>query len=274
MFFVASKVLWFLATPSNLLLVVGLAGCGVAVLTRRRALGLGLGLASLLALGAAGLSPVPAWLGAPLEERFPAFADDGGPVAGIVVLGGAVEPEASLAHGQLVLNDAGERMIALGDLARRYPEARIVFSGGSGRLRGGASEAEIVRRHAAGLGVEPGRLLYEERSRNTRENATYSAALAAPAAGERWLLVTSAWHMPRAVGCFRRAGFPVTPYPVDYRTAGGDVPPAMAGRGLFQTDVAVREWAGLLAYHLAGYTDALFPAPNDPPATGQAAGAR
>lgn len=108
------------------------------------------------------------------------------------------------------------------------------------------------------------RLILEERSRNTRENARFSAELANPKPGERWLLVTSAWHMPRAVGCFRRAGFPVTAYPVDYRTAGPRDATrfnTFASDGLLEFDLAVKEWIGLVAYKLAGYTDAWMPGP-------------
>ena len=85
-----------------------------------------------------------------------------------------------------------------------------------------------------------------------------------PKPGERWLLVTSAWHMPRSMGSFRAAGFPVTAYPVDYRTRGGE--DARRGflhtsEGLRRLDLMVKEWLGLLAYRLSGRTDALFPAP-------------
>ncbi|MGF3023675.1 YdcF family protein [Methylobacterium aquaticum] len=262
MFFVLSKVLWFVTAPSNLLLLLVLAGAGLGLRWRR--LGVGLSAAAGLVLLAGGVSPLASLVFGPLENRFPVFRDDGAPVTGIVVLGGAVETGLSAARGQLVVNDAGERMIALGDLARLYPAAILVFAGGSGRLTGdgAVSESAILRRHAATLGVPPERITYDERSRNTHENAAFSAALVKPKPGERWLLVTSAWHMPRAMGCFRRAGFTVTAYPVDYRTGPGAVAlHATAGDGLFELDVAVREWLGLVAYRASGYTESLFPGP-------------
>ncbi|MGX7707703.1 YdcF family protein [Methylobacterium sp. Gmos1] len=262
MFFVLSKVLWFLAAPSNLLLLLVLAGAGLALRWRR--LGLGIAAVAGLVLLVGGVSPLASRVFGPLENRFPEFRDDGAPVAGIVVLGGAVETGLSAARDQMVLNDAGERMIALGDLARRYPAATLVFAGGSGRLTGdgAVSESTIVRRHAASLGVSPERITYDEKSRNTRENAIFSAELVRPKPGERWLLVTSAWHMPRAMGCFRRAGFTVTAYPVDYRTGPGAVAMhSTAGDGLFELDIAVREWLGLVAYRASGYTEAVFPGP-------------
>ncbi|HEX8164654.1 MAG TPA: YdcF family protein [Beijerinckiaceae bacterium] len=264
MFYAASKVLWFLATPSNLLPALGLVGV-VLMLTRLRRTGLALALVGTLGVLAAGLSPLATWAILPLEERFPPFRDDGLAVDGIVVLGGAVEAEETLKRGQLTVNEAGERVIALGDLARRHPAAKIVFSGGGGTLLfDEPAESQALARFAATLGVPRDRLILEERSRTTRENALFSRPLADPRPGERWLLVTSAWHMPRAMGTFRQAGFPVTAYPVDYRTAGAKDaarPFAFTANGLRRLDIAVKEWLGLAAYRLAGYTDALLPGP-------------
>ncbi len=154
---------------------------------------------------------------------------------------------------------------ALGSWWRRHPGARILFSGGSGQLfYDGANEAETAARMFASFGIDPGRIELEDRSRNTVENATLSHAVAKPQAGERWLLVTSAYHMPRSVGCFRAAGFPVEAYPVDFRTRGwadATRPFASVGGGLRRVDIAVREWIGLAAYRVTGRIDALVPGP-------------
>jgi len=263
LFYVLSKVFWFFATPSNLLCVLALAGVGLTRIKRLR--GFGAGFAGLGALGllVAGLSPLANWVVLPLEERFPAFRDDGQAVDGVVVLGGAVQAEESFGRNQLTVNEAGERVIALADLARRYPSARLVFSGGGGTLLADeAPEADALGRFLGTLGIAPGRVLFENRSRTTAENAALTRRLVEPKPGERWLLVTSAWHMPRAVGCFRRAGFPVTAYPVDFRTRGRSDAWrtfTFVSEGLRRLDMAAREWAGLVGYRLAGQTDALFP---------------
>ncbi|MBV9969593.1 MAG: YdcF family protein, partial [Xanthobacteraceae bacterium] len=126
------------------------------------------------------------------------------------------------------------------------------------------SEADVVPALFESLGVPPGRIMLESRSRNTAENAVYSKALAAPKPGERWLLVTSAMHMPRAIGAFREAGFPVEAYPVDYKTNGWQDLSGVIGSlssGLRQTDTALHEWIGLVAYRLTGKSSALFPGP-------------
>src|SRR5690606_22170344 len=116
-------------------------------------------------------------------------------------------------------------------------------------------------------GVAPERIVLESQSRNTFENALYLRDLLEPRPGNQWLLVTSAWHMPRAVGAFRQAGFSVIAWPTDYRTRGaGDLarPFDTMTEGLRRTDMAVREWIGLVAYRMLGRSDALFPAPSDP----------
>ena len=260
MFFSASKLLWLLAVPSNLLPVLGLLGLALGL--RRPRLGGALAALSLAALLAFGLSPLARLVVLPLEQRFPAHAGEA-PVTGIIVLGGSVESLESTRRGQFVTNGAGERMLALGDLARRYPDARLVFSGGPGPLGAPGSEATAVRRFAGSLGVEPDRITFEGTSRNTRENAAFTAAIVPPKAGERWLLVTSAFHMPRAVGCFRAVGYEIVAYPVDYRTAGSDDRQGfvLGSDGLSLLDFAAKEWVGLVAYRLAGYIDALWPGP-------------
>ena len=105
--------------------------------------------------------------------------------------------------------------------------------------------------------------MLETRSRNTEENAVFTKELVQPKPGERWLLVTSAQHMPRAIGCFRRAGFPVEAYPVDWHTrrALRLAPMETLSGGLGRLDNAVHEWIGLVSYWLTGRTSELLPGP-------------
>ena len=265
MFYVVSKVGWFFATPSNLLPVLALLGGLVALREGTRRLGIGLALAAAAMILVAGLSPLANWLVVPLEDRFPAFRDEGTGVAGVIVLGGAVQGDLSETRGTLQVNEAAERVVALSDLARRHPGARIVFTGGGAALiQDEPAESDVLARFAATLGVAPERILFENASRTTAENASLTRRLVEPKPGERWLLVTSAWHMPRSVGTFRQAGFPVTAYPVDYRTRGPrDLakPFDSVSEGLRRLDLATKEWVGLVGYRLTGRTDALFPAP-------------
>lgn len=264
MFYFVSKILWFFVTPSNLLVsiaILGLAlnGRGPALWGRRLATA---GIAGLLV---AGLSPFGNLLILPLEERFPAFHDDGTPVAGIVVLGGTYDSEVTNSRGQMALNESGERILALAELVHRYPRARIIYSGGGSEFTPDTTpEATLVEQTVGAMNIDPKRIEYERRSLNTWENAVYSRAIARPARGERWLLVTSAFHMPRAMGVFRKAGFDVTAYPVDFRTAGTVSllrPFGFVGEGLRRTDIAAKEWIGLAAYAVSGRTNGVFPGP-------------
>jgi uncharacterized SAM-binding protein YcdF (DUF218 family) len=263
-FFILSKVLGFFALPSNLFISLGLLGL-VLLCTRLTRLASWLVVTSLVLIAVAGLSPLGNALMLPLEQRFPPWDASRGPPTGIVVLGGAITPEVSAARGEVALNEAAERITATVELARRYPDARIIFSGGSSALiPDGTPEAPFAVREFEALGIPHERITAEEQSRNTVENAVFSHLLAEPKPGERWLLVTSAYHMPRAIAAFRAAGFPVEAYPVDWRTRGpidAVRPFTSLGAGLRRTDTAVREWVGLAAYRLTGKTTELFPAP-------------
>jgi uncharacterized SAM-binding protein YcdF (DUF218 family) len=259
MFFTLSKIFRFFALPSNLIVLLGIVGL-VLLFTRRQRLGRGLMIASLLALAVAGWSPLGNWLIAGLEDRFPAWDSARGAPAGIVILGGAISPEVSTERGSIALNESAERMTVAADLARRYPAARIVFSGGSGKLGGGPAEADFVMPLFESFGIARERMTLEAKSRNTAENAQFTKELVQPKSGERWLLVTSAYHMPRSMGAFRRAGFAVEAYPVDWRSGADDSSAfSSLSAGLARTDTALREWVGLLAYWLTGQTTELLP---------------
>src|SRR5437868_3324059 len=217
MFFLLAKILGFFAIPSNLLISLGLLGVGLTA-TRFARAGRRLAVVSLFLIAIAGLSPLGNALILPLEERFPPWDSARGAPTGIISLGGALDTVVSEPRGEVALNEAAERMTAIAELARRYPDARIVFSGGSGRIiYDGVTEASLAARLFASFGIAKERVVLEDRSRDTDENARFTKELVQPKPSERWLLVTSAYHMPRAIGVFRAAGFPVEAYPVDYR---------------------------------------------------------
>jgi uncharacterized SAM-binding protein YcdF (DUF218 family) len=265
LFFVLSKTLGVMALPTNLLIGLGLVGALLSA-TRFASAGRKIMTASIVLLAVCAFSPLGNLLLYSLESRFPPWDAARGAPDGIVVLGGPIDPDLSIAHHTPVIRSAADRIVAAAALARRYPNARIVFSGGSADLfANDAREADYAGEIFADLGIARERLIMERRSRNTYENAVFSKEIASPKQGERWLLVTSAYHMPRAVGLFRKAGFPVEPYPVDWRV-GGDAADILAFSdiavdGLGRTDVALREWMGLVAYRLAGRTGELFPGP-------------
>ncbi len=263
MFFIAAKLIWFVIQPSTALILLLVAGI-LAIGLGKTVGGAVTVMAAAAGLIVAGLLPLGIWMILPLEDRFPRTEPEG-PVAGIIVLGGGIDQSIGLARGITTLTEAGERLTEAVALARRYPEAKLVFTGGIASLTpGGPTEADAARRFFAEMGIPAERLTVEDKSRDTAENARFSKLVVDPKPGERWLLVTSAWHMPRSVGTFRAAGWPVIAWPTDYRTAGRQdlfILMPRASFGLTMVDIAAKEWVGLLAYRLFGRTDALFPAP-------------
>lgn len=262
--FIFGKLVWALLKPSNLLLLLLVAGAvGLAL---QRAWARPLMVASIAALAAVVLLPIGTMLTIPLEERFPPPQTQPGRIDGFVVLGGGVRTELSDLRGQPAFEQTMERFATLPALAWRYPEAKLVFTGGPSYIEGSTTtEADVVGRFLDDHGVPPGRVILENRARSTRENATYALALARPQPGERWALVTSAKHMPRSMGVFRQAGWPpMVAWPVDYRTTGrlGLALTLQTADRLLELDEAAYEWFGLLYYRLLGYTDAVFPAPD------------
>ncbi len=263
MFFTLSKIFWIVAQPINLIGILAFLGI-VAALFRLRKTGLFLAISGFLVLALGAWTSVGALLLHPLEDHFARPDPAPQQVAGIIVLGGGFEGAVNLARGGYELNASGDRYVETAILARRYPQARIVVTGGTGTLvLEGEGDGDTAPRLLTALGIAPERLVLENQSRNTYENAQFSRAMVEPQPGEVWLLVTSAFHMPRSIGLFRKAGFDVTPWPADYRTAGTEtLGPAQdnVADSLQNLSLAIREWLGLIAYRLSGRIDSILPA--------------
>lgn len=262
--FTVSKIAWMLLDPVTLGLLLALAGFGLLRLGRRRSghtlIQLALGGWFLVAA-----TPLPTAALNALESRFPSPEPlDPGSVDGVVLLGGFGRQTVSASRQQPNLNEAADRLLAFATLLRRHPGAEGVVSGGSGRLGGTPlPDSAIARRVLAALGIGDDRVRFDDRPNNTHTNALRTADLIDPQPGETWLLVTSAFHMPRAIAAFRAQGLDLVAYPVDYRTAADyrwSWRPAPAAR-LAAARVALREALGLLYYRLMGFTDDLLPAP-------------
>jgi len=253
--FIAAKFLAFLTQP--LAWVALMIGISVLLMRRRPRLAQSLGVASALLLVLLGWEPLPDALLRQLEMRNPALAvqADLTPYAGVIVLGGGLEPAYVWSvPDQSALSDAAERMTEVLPLLRRGPHLRLLFTGGDGELFADAlPEAERARRFFTAQGVAPERLLLEAGSRTTYENALLSKTLVGVDAQRPWLLLTSAWHMPRSLATFRHVGWNVTAYPVDFR-AGLSTPwtqYSMDG-GVKKWRTVLHEWLGLWTYQLSG----------------------
>lgn len=264
MFYYLSKVIWFVVQPSGLLLILVVAAA-VFAFTRYQQLARAFAVAAAVLFIVGGLLPLSTWLVLPLEERFPRPDLTGKQVDGIIVLGGMEDARVMAGRHAHGLNETGERVTEAAALARRFPDAPVVITSsppppGDGGLSGAAAGARILEE----MGIARDRLILEEASNNTWQNAVNTRALLKPKPGQLWLLVTSANHMPRAMGVFRKAGFHVEAWPVDYRTASS----ADAARlyyspneGMRRLDMGVREWLGLFVYWITGRSSAVFPGP-------------
>ena len=261
MVFIMSKVFWFAITPFNIILSLLLVGCLLLFKkpkTGRKLIGTG-----LILLFVFGLEFIPTFLIGLLENRILAghIPDK---IDGIIVLAGAVNMEAS--RFELIeLTEQADRIIVGIILTKKHPEARLIVTGGSGNLKRDEKfkEADYLEKLSLALGIDKERMLIERNSRNTHEHAAEMATLL-PKNGQ-WVLITSAFHMPRSFGCFKNKGLNVIPYPVDYKTkltmfsnlSLTSFLPTPGNITIFS--IALHEWLGLVTYRLMGYTDSLFP---------------
>ena len=261
LFFWTSKLVWLLLRPDSLFLILLV----VALVLRKRkrpraARWLLMSLSAVLLMTA--LLPVDEWLFYPLETRFQTNPPLPESVDGILCLGGGEDAKRSSLWEQVEVGESAERLISLLILAKRYPQAKLVFTGGSGSIFDQSSSGTTVaKRLFHDLGLDPSRLILESESRNTYENALYSKALVEPQEGETWILITTAWHMPRSVGVFRKQDWSVLPYPVDHWTQPGELMRVqfdLSGH-LQNLQFGAKEWVGLLVYYVTGKTSALFP---------------
>ena len=256
LFFMLSKMVG-LCLQVETWLAVTLALAAFASLLGRKRLSDSLSAAAFLGVTLIGIFPIGEVLLAPLEAKYVAQSTPE-LVDGIIVLGGAESPRKTLRWNQPQLNDASERLIAAAGLAIAHPEARIVYAGGSGRLldnvSGRAPLPPIAIEVFSSLGIDPERIIWEDQSRNTAENAQLSFDLVQPAPAETWVLVTGAFHRGRAMASFEAAGWRnVVPYPVDYRT--GSFPGGIGwdlSSNLEDLNTAIKEWVGRLAYRWTG----------------------
>jgi uncharacterized SAM-binding protein YcdF (DUF218 family) len=261
LFFWLSKLIWLLISPDSLLIILILLSFALLMLRREQGAKKLLGVACAILLAIA-LFPIHSLLLHPLDTRFETNPELPPKLDGIIVLGGAEDPYQSSLWNQVELGAGAERFIAFLELARQHPEAQLVFSGGTGSLTKQAYKgADVAEKLFRQQGLDLNRVVFERQSRNTYENALLTKHLIQPEPNEQWLLITTAWHMPRSVGVFCNEQWPVIPYPVDHATSPGSqisIGWALAEH-LESLKVGLREWLGLLAYYVTGKTTALLP---------------
>ena len=264
-FFYLSKNLWTVTSPDSLFIILLTLSLFLFLFRQTKKATLLLGLLTFCTLFLSFFS-VGDWMLYPLESRFQHNPDLPEQVDGIIVLGGSIIPDLSVEWQQLETNQFHERLSSFIQLSQLYPEARLVFSGGNASTdKDRPTEAQIAETYFLKSGISPERLLIEKKARNTAENVSYSRQLVSPQSNETWLMITTAYHMPRAMGVFCKHNWKVIPYPVDHKTLPSK---------LYQSEfslighanhlvLASHEWLGLLAYYLSGKTHQLFPAQCD-----------
>lgn len=253
LFFIASKAFWFFARPENLPLIVFFLGFLALMRGRKRGAlwfnGLG-----LVLYGGIALLPLGDVFLRPLETRFAANPKITNP-AGIIILGGGEDETQSDFSRMANVNDAGERFLLGLALARQYPQSKVIFTGDTLSLtQHSISSADVARMLFTQSGIAPNRMIFEGKSRNTAENAALTAKLVEGHETGPWVLVTSAFHMPRSVAVFCHAGWRnIVPYPVDFRSGHSldRVKWDFAGH-MDELNIGVREWIGLVAYRVSG----------------------
>ena len=261
LFFWLSKLIWLLISPDSLLLIIILSSfvflyLGKQLIAKR-----------LLAIACSFLIiitffPVGEWLLSPLENRFQTNPVLPKKVDGIIVLSGSEDALLSEVWDQVSIGDTVERDLFFLTLARHYPQAKLVFTGGTGSLSEQEyKSADVAKSLFEQQGFEVKRILFERESRNTYENAVNSFNLVKPKDTENWILITTAWHMPRSVGIFCKTGWPVIPYPVDHQTNKNNLFRINFNllSNLSYLKTSIKEWLGLFAYWLSGKTPSFLP---------------
>ncbi len=205
--------------------------------------------------------PVGDWMLLPLENHFPPVKPDH--VDGIILLGGDENPLLTEARDVPSVRSSASRYIAFTALAHEYPQAKLIYTGGSAFMThvSDMSDADVAKKVLLALGLSQDRITFEDKSRNTYENAKFAAAIVHPKPQQKWLLVTSAYHMPRSIGCFRKIGWDVYPAPADYISTGkltSEVHFNLVEHLLGMT-AAIHEYTGLIAYWMMGYISSPWP---------------
>jgi uncharacterized SAM-binding protein YcdF (DUF218 family) len=263
LFYYLSKLLWNIASPAGLISIAALTAL-IAQVFNRTALFDRLVKTLLFFIVLLTFIPVGNIMMHTLETRFPTNPVLPKKLDGIIVLGGALNPGMTQHWNQLETNQYNERLLYFAWLAKEYPKASLIFTGGNASMdRGKPTEANSLSAFLNLYNIKADRILFEDQSRTTYENALYSSKLILENKIEgKWLLITSAFHMPRAIGAFCAQAIDAISFPVDHQTNSGRLLPGFQFDFLGNLQIlsqAIHEWLGLLAYFLTSKTHQIIP---------------
>lgn len=252
-----TKIISQLAEPISLALMA----LGLALVLRLVGwvrVGRSLTATTIVALWLAATPLVSGWSIQTLERQYPPVAIEDMPVRDVGILLGGTLSQPLPPRKYLEMSDAVDRVWHAARLYRAGKIKHVLIAAGNVSWHETvASEAELIRGLLLDWNVPAEAVSIEKRSRTTRENAVNVKPFLAEHSWQSLVLITSGWHMPRAIAVFRKAGVEVTPSSTDVQVAGtqrfGPIVLLPNARALAQTTRAFREWMGILYYWLRGW---------------------
>ena len=245
-----SKIIWVILNPLNLLLIFLIIGF-VFKIINMKIISKAFYTLSLIFFVIVGIFPTGNIILSKLEKSYPALTTLPSHVDGILILGGPSGPGLTREHGQVSFNEAGERLTESVKLIKNYQSSKIVFSGGFGEL----PHTYVAKKFFSEMGIDISYIIFESKSRNTFENILFSKKIINPKEFENWLLVTSSFHMSRAINVAEKLNWKFIPYPVDFRTSKKLISfkPGLSLLDNFNSfNLASHEVVGLISYYLLG----------------------
>ena len=256
MIFYLSKILWFFFNPINLIIIFLFLGF-IAKIFNFKKINNFLNFVSILIFIISGVLPTGSYLNYLLEKNFHSLEKNIKNVNGVLILSGATNPYLSKIHDQVNFNDSVERLTESILLINKHLNAKIIFAGGSGSLGNiKLTHADVAKKFFMDMGVDIGRINFEKKSRNTYENILYSKDIAKPTKDEKWLLVTSAFHLKRSMAVAKKLDWDFVPYPTDFKSDKNfqwsliQSFNFLSNLSVFQK--ASHEWTGIIFYALMG----------------------
>jgi uncharacterized SAM-binding protein YcdF (DUF218 family) len=209
-----------LAEPLSYIIGIWALSLLLLVFKRHRAAGI-FSSFGLFAIVISGVETLPHAIVRSLENEFPHDLVEIASHDGVIILGGVLPNGDGDAWQRIEMNENAERIVATALVVRSLPQLSVVFTGGSASSDlQNEIEADRAKRLLVALGVSAERMMFERAARTTEQNAQFTAKLLGERTAQRWILATSAWHMPRAMQAFAAAGWKnVSAMPVDFRAA-------------------------------------------------------
>jgi len=260
MSFYLSKFLWLIINPFNILIFLLLVTIFFLFLKKNKLMYFFLSL-FLIVLVSFGIFPLGKFLIYKLEKNYHNEIILPDKVDGLLILGGATNPFLSDEYNQINLNDSVERLVESITLIKKYTEATIIFTGGSGSIHNPKMDhARIAKQFFVQVGLDTDKMIFENKSRNTYENILYSKNIVKPKKNEKWIVITSAFHMNRAIFIGEKNDWALIPYAVDFfQPKKFKYRPNLSLLNNFnQMQRGSHEWIGLMAYYLMGRTSRIL----------------